>query len=65
MTLTILRLFLNMCRYIASELCIKWTLKEVIGGKYKGPPLGPTREILRQIISGVQHLHEHNIVHRW
>ena len=37
---------------------------DLIEGKYKGESVGNPREIMRQIASGLQHLHRNNIVHR-
>ena len=49
---------------IASELTAG-TLKDVIKGNYQGPPVGrDCRSILLQIIEGLSHLHDKNIVHR-
>ena len=51
-------------RFIASELT-NGTLKDVIKGNYKGPPIGhESRSVLLQIIEGLSHLHDKNIVHR-
>jgi len=49
---------------IASELTAG-TLKDVIKGNYQGPPVGRnSRSIFMQIIEGLSHLHDKNIVHR-
>ena len=53
-----------MNRYIATELCLGTLTDIVIKEKYNGPPFGSNRRILRQIVSGVVHLHANNIIHR-
>ena len=42
------------------------SLNELVKGEYKGPPVGDSNhhEVLRQIVSGLDHLHEKRIVHR-
>ena len=44
------------------ELCAG-SLYDVIRGEYEGPPIGSRREVLRQIASGLEYLHEKDIVH--
>ena len=51
-------------RYIGMELCSGYTLNDLVKGKYEGPKLGTKREVLHQIISGLEYLHEKNVVHR-
>ena len=42
------------------------SLNELVKGEYNGPPVGDSdnHEVLRQIVSGLDHLHSKNIVHR-
>lgn len=44
------------------ELCAG-TLDDVIRGEYNGPPIGKRRQVLRQIISGLEYLSGENIVY--
>ena len=50
-------------RYIATELC-DGNLKQLVRGEYRGPPIGSIDEILRQISSAVEYLHDKYIYHR-
>ena len=52
-----------MCRFIATEVHCG-SLKHLVKGTYTGPDVGDHREILRQITSGLQHLHSRKITHR-
>ena len=44
------------------ELCAG-NLEDLVCGRYNGPSVGSTLEVLRQIVRGVTHLHLLNIVH--
>lgn len=49
--------------YIGTELCVG-TLEDIVVHKtYDGPPVGDNKEILRQITSGLAHLHSHKVIH--
>lgn len=51
-------------RYIGMELCAG-TLNDIVEGVYShGRLLGDNKEILRQITSGLAHLHAHRVLHR-
>ena len=49
-------------RYIAFELTAG-TLKDLVRDKYSGPPVGDWRIVLKQITSGLDHLHKKQVIH--
>jgi serine/threonine protein kinase len=49
-------------RFIATELCAG-TLEGLVNGSYTGPTVGDSREVLRQITTGLDYIHRLNIVH--
>jgi len=51
------------CRYVSTEM-FAGTLKDLVLGGYTGPMIGDRRTVLRQITSGLEHLHKKGIVHR-
>jgi serine/threonine protein kinase len=50
-------------RYISTEMSAG-TLKDLVQGCYTGPIIGDRQTVLRQITSGLEHLHKKGIVHR-
>ena len=49
-------------RYLAYEPSAG-TLKDLIGGNYKGPEIGQKPKLLRQIGKGLEYLHDKKIIH--
>ena len=49
-------------RFMATSLCAG-TLEGLVNGLYTGPAVGDSREVLKQVTTGLEYLHSLNIVH--
>ena len=55
-------IILSIVRFLATQLCAG-TLEGLVNGSYTGPTVGDSREVLRQITAGLDHLHSLIIIH--